>query len=106
LALSSIIENSAEKYQNNFDLLGEASLQRYLSDDNPFLYLDYKPADLEPIKSHFTYNKSYNFMLRKPAATAFADMAWAFWNYFEGKNKFFIVSAYRSYHHQKSIKAS
>jgi LAS superfamily LD-carboxypeptidase LdcB len=87
-------------------LFTDGSFQRYLSDDYPFTDPQYTPADLQKIISYFTYNQSSKFMLRAPAATAFADMARAFWDNFDKKRKLYIVSAYRSYTHQKSIKAN
>ena len=104
--LSWAIQQSIDKYQNNFDLLTDGSFQRYLSDEHPFEDAKYTPADLQKIVSYFTHNQSSKFMLRAPAATAFADMARAFWDNFDKKKKLYIVSAYRSYGFQKNMKSN
>jgi len=102
-ALSWIVDQSKKKYKITFDLDSDSSFQRYLSDDNPFSDPTYKPLDLAPIVSYFTYNKASNFSLRATATTAFADMAWAFRNHFDKSYRFYIVSAYRSYWFQNSL---
>jgi len=101
--LSWIVDQSKKKYNTTFDLVSDWSFQRYLSDDNPFLDLAYKPVDLAPIISHFTYNKSSKFMLRSTAGLAFADLARAFRDHFDKSYKLYVVSAYRSYGSQNSL---
>lgn len=98
-----LIVDSKKKFDNTFDIEKDWSIQRYLDDNNPFLDTNYVPSDLQAIESHFTYNKSKQFKLRSSAAIAFADMAWWFWDHFDRKAKFFIVSAYRSFWHQKYL---
>lgn len=101
--ISWIVNQSKKKYKTTFDLRSDSSFQRYLSDNNPFTDATYKPLDLAPIISNFTYNKSSKFSLRSPAGIAFADMAWAFRDHFNKSNKIYIVSAYRSYGFQNSL---
>lgn len=102
-SLSGIVDQSKKKYKTTFDLYTDSSFQRYVSDDNPFSDPMYKPLDLMPIISHFTYNKSSKFFLRAPAGEAFADMAWSFRDHFDRNSKIYIVSTYRSYGHQNSL---
>jgi LAS superfamily LD-carboxypeptidase LdcB len=102
-SLSWILDQSQKKYQKTFDLQSDSSFQRYLSDETPFSDQSYKPLDLRPIVSHFTYNKSSKFSLRATAGTAFADMAWAFREHFDKSHKIYIASAYRSYGLQNSL---
>lgn len=101
--LSWIVNQSQKKYNTTFDIQSDSSFQKYLSDDNPFSDSSYKPIDLAPIVSHFTYNKSSKFLLRSSAGTAFADMARAFQEHFDKSHKFYLVSAYRSYGLQNSL---
>lgn len=101
--ISWIVNQSKKKYKVTFDLKSDWSFQRYLSDSNPFSDPSYKPLDLSPIISNFTYNKSSKFSLRSPAGIAFADMARAFRDHFNKSNKLYIASAYRSYSFQNSL---
>ncbi|MFZ2151108.1 MAG: D-alanyl-D-alanine carboxypeptidase family protein [Candidatus Absconditicoccaceae bacterium] len=101
--ISGIVNQSKKKYKATFDLKSDGSFQRYLNDSNPFSDPTYKPLDLSPIISNFTYNKSSKFSLRSSAGIAFADMAWAFRDHFNKSNKLYIVSAYRSYGFQNSL---
>ena len=78
-----------------FDFDDDASLQKYLNADHPFLDSSYVPSDLVPIDSNFTANVSKTFKLRQEAALAFADMAWHFRDAFSG-DRLYISSAYRS----------
>lgn len=99
-----LVLESQKKFDNTFDIKNDGSIQRYLSDDNPFKNTWYVPSDLQSINSHFTYNKASQFKLRSSAAIAFADMAWWFWDHFDKKSKFYIASAYRSFGSQKNLK--
>jgi len=74
-----------------------------LDENNPFISSKYKPNDLVSITSHFTYNDASKFWLREKSAIQFADMARAFANTFNFKQKLSIVSAYRSPTFQASL---
>ena len=102
--LPSYLHHQISQELPSFDLFSDHSYQKFLDDDHGFAPLDYKPADLAPIISDFTSNDSQKFTLRKEAWIAFADMARHFQEHFQGKKKLSIVSAYRSYTHQQSIK--
>lgn len=78
-----------------YDLTSDTSLQKYLSDDTPFIDRGYVPSDLQNIDSHFTANDSSRYQLRQEAALQFADMARQFWHHFDG-DKLLITSAYRT----------
>lgn len=101
--ISWLLYQSQKKYNTTFDLQSDSSFQRYLSDENPFSDPSYKPLDIAPIRSYFTHNNPSKFMLRAPAAIAFADMARAFQNAFSWQYKLYLVSAYRSYWSQSSL---
>ncbi len=85
------------------DISTDQSFQKFLDEDNPFTTTTYKPNDLVAITSHFTHNDASKFWLREEAAFQFADMARAFANTFNFKQKLSIVSAYRSPMFQASL---
>ncbi|MDR0370067.1 MAG: D-alanyl-D-alanine carboxypeptidase family protein [Candidatus Peribacteria bacterium] len=91
---------------SSYDLISDASVQKFLDDTHPFGDEEYIPDDITPIISHFTFNDASKFSLRSEAALQFADMAWAFSNAFGFKSKLSITSAYRSPSFQKRLAAS
>lgn len=63
-----VSDQNEEKTQDSaFDLINDASLQRFLSDKHPFNDPKYIPEDLAPIASDFTTNAARKFQLRKEA---------------------------------------
>lgn len=91
-----------EKPKNTYDFISDGSLQKYLSAQTAFQDKNYKPIDLFPIKSDFTYNDSTRFSLREDAGIWFSDLAWNFWNENDGA-KLQIISAYRSNNFQNML---
>lgn len=86
-----------------YDLMTDTSYEKFLDDSHPFSDPQYIPSDLAYIISDFTFNRAHTFQLRNEAGTAFADLAWHFWNANGGKKKLSINSAYRSYKVQKNL---
>lgn len=99
LSLGGEVPESTEQTR---DFFSDASFQKFLDTDH-LLSQDYVPADLEPIHSVFTSNKSTRFQLRAEAARQFADMARAFSHAFDFKVKLTLVSAWRSSQLQKEL---
>lgn len=92
-----------EDNYSDADISSDDSYQKFLDAEHPFLDLHYIPADLMPIESDFTANNARKFQLRKEAWIQFADLAWHFREYFKGKKKLSITSAYRSFNHQQEL---
>ena len=103
MILSGEIERKEEKAE--IDYFSDASLQKFLDSDH-LLSQGYRPADLEPINSVFTFNDASHFRLRREAGIQFADMARAFSNAFDFKIKLSITSAWRSANFQRELVAT
>lgn len=99
--LSKNIDQAKQKYQTQFDLNDDYSLQKYLSDTNLLLDKKYAPMDLQPVDETYITNKSSRPYLRQPAVAGFKKMSKDFYNRFN--QKFYLVSAYRTYYDQAAL---
>ena len=86
----------------DYNLLEDASFQKYLGNGQYLVNADYVPWDLISIESDFTANSARKFLLRKQAAAEFADLARHFWKDTNG-DRLFITSTYRSAKLQESL---
>lgn len=88
----------------NLDLETDNSIYKYVTSDKSFNDLSYVPQNLELISSEFIDDTKWNTqLLRREANEALQKM----WKDFYAKfsKKLLVISAYRSYSHQESIKA-
>ncbi len=100
-ALTQIIKQSQEQYQNNFDFTTDSSLQRYISNTIPLHNIHYIPVDLEEIHNQYISSKIKHPQLRSPARIAFEKLAKDFYDTFH--QKLILKSAYRSYKTQTKL---
>lgn len=99
--LSKNIQQAQENYQSNFDMKSDCSLQKYISDNNLLENKSYVPSDLVKINSKNIINKAGRPYLRQPAQLAFKKMAKAFNTDLD--KKFYLISAYRTFHDQATL---
>lgn len=95
------ILSSKEKYQFDFDIYSDYSLQKYISDDLILNNIKYIPSDLSQIDSEHIVNRAWRPYLRMAAQVAFESMAKDF--YLDKKQQFYLLSAYRSYGDQATL---
>ena len=87
----------------NVDLEKDSSITKFVNDRVSFTKLSYIPRNLENITSDFVYDtKWWTQKLRKKAKNALENMARDFFERFN--KKIMVISAYRTYNKQKSIK--
>jgi len=98
-----IIETKEEFNPYMLDFYSDDSYYKYLSPNNSFENLKYKPNDLVVLDSKYILNVWWNQSLRKQAAENLYIMAEDFYSEFQVKLK--VISSYRSYEHQALIKS-
>lgn len=95
-----------EEKKNNISLLDleiDSSLTKFVSAKKSFSDLKYVPSDLEYIWWIYILDSKWSQKLRKQAKEALNKMWEDFYKLFN--KKIVIISAYRSYNYQASIKA-
>lgn len=86
------------RFTKEYNLVDDASLQKYISKDTPFTNPAYQPAKLIPTLNDYVVIGTKDPRLRPEAVYAFHDLAKAFYDNFG--HKLYLVSAYRSYESQ------
>lgn len=86
------------RFTREYNLVDDASLQKYISKDTPFENTSYQPAELVNIQNSYIVIGTQDPRLRPEAAQAFHDLAKAFYTNFG--YKLYLVSAYRPYESQ------
>ena len=99
--LSTNIAQAKQQYSSDFNMTSDYSLQKYISDDNLLENKRYTPSDLIKIDSSYIVNRAGSPYLRQPANLAFDKMAQAFNTQLE--RKFYLISAYRTFHDQATL---
>ncbi len=99
--LSNNIISSAQQYKNEFNMVEDYSLQKYISDSNLLENKRYIPSDLIKIKSDYIVDRAWRPYLRQPANLAFEKMAKAFNQKLD--RKFYLISAYRTFRDQATL---
>lgn len=99
--LSKTIEQAKQQYNSKFNMTSDCSLQRYVSDNNLLGNRKYVPSDLVKISSKNIVNKAERPYLRQPANFALEKMAKAFNTDLD--RKFYLISAYRTFHDQATL---
>ncbi len=86
----------------NFDFETDSSITKYVDNKISFNELNYIPENLVDLKWEFLIDSRWNQKIRKITLYNLDKLSKSFYNTFWKKLK--IVSAYRSYEHQKRIK--
>lgn len=95
------IEQAKQKYNSNFDMISDYSLQKYISDELLLQNKRYTPSDLVQIDSEYIVNRAWRPYLRQPAQIAFEKMAEEF--NIQLDKQFYLISAYRSFRDQATL---
>lgn len=88
--------------QKVYDIANDASIEKYVSRKIPLRNKKYIPKDLVTLDSEYLTTSQKSFQLRADAAETLTAMAKEFTEIFN--KKLVIVSAYRSYSYQQSLK--
>ena len=93
-----MIASYKNRFSKEYNLIDDASLQKYISRDTPFENESYQPAKLIHIENNYIVIGTQDPRLRPEAAQAFHNLAKAFYDNFG--YKLYLVSAYRPYESQ------
>lgn len=95
------VSSAKIKYNKEFDLNSDYSLQKYISDKNLLNNKKYHPVDLLQIDTDYIVNRAWRPYLRQPALLAFEQMVKQFNN--DTNKKIYLISAYRTYRDQATL---